>query len=132
MLNKFRSNQHLYYFYLYALTFLGYGTHISGLGPFIPYLTASTSIIETEYSFLFSCRSFAMVSGTFLTKFLQGRKVSNHKMLILACLLISIFSILFSQTESSLWLGVWITLISLGYSILEIVLNVCIMLTNKP
>lgn len=44
MLEKFKKNKHLNYFFLYAVTFLTYGTHISSLGPFIPYLTAQTGI----------------------------------------------------------------------------------------
>ena len=47
MIEKFRNNKHITYFVLYAISFFTYGTHISSLGPFIPYLTAETGIIET-------------------------------------------------------------------------------------
>jgi hypothetical protein len=45
MFNKFTSNKNINYFLLYAAGYFAYGTHISGLGPFIPYLTAETGIM---------------------------------------------------------------------------------------
>ena len=47
MFEKFRNHKNLKYFFLYCAGNFAYGTHISGLGPFIPYLTAKTGIIET-------------------------------------------------------------------------------------
>ena len=40
MEQRFDKHSHLSYFFLYAISFVAYGVHISGLGPFIPYLTA--------------------------------------------------------------------------------------------
>ena len=40
MLDNFKNHQHLNYFFLYAISFAAYGACISGLGPFIPYLSA--------------------------------------------------------------------------------------------
>ena len=40
MLNNFTKHSHLSYFFLYAFSFVAYGACISGLGPFIPYLSA--------------------------------------------------------------------------------------------
>lgn len=67
---KFKEHKHLRYFFLYSISFLIYGASISGLGPFIPYLSAETGILETDFSFLFSSRSFGMVAGALLTKHL--------------------------------------------------------------
>ena len=47
MLDKFRNHKNLQYFLLYSAAYFAYGAHISGLGPFIPYLTAKTGIVET-------------------------------------------------------------------------------------
>ena len=45
MLEIFKRNEHLDYFYLYAAVYLVFGAHISALGPYIPYLTAETGIV---------------------------------------------------------------------------------------
>lgn len=71
-----------------------------------------------------------MIIGALVTKYLQKKQMKNHSMLIFACVLIGFFSFLFVQTLSSLWLGVWLCFISVGYTILEIILNVCILMTN--
>lgn len=47
MLDRFRSHKHLKHFILYSITFLTYGACISGLGPYIPYLSVETGIVET-------------------------------------------------------------------------------------
>ena len=130
MLEKLKNHQNPSYFFLYAVTFFTYGTHITGLGPLIPYLSKDTGIIETDYSFLFTCRSFSMFVGTFLLKHLQHKKVSNHTILTIGCFLIGLFSCFFSLTRSSWWLGIWMLVISLGYSFLEVIVNVCLLMTS--
>lgn len=47
MLEKLQTHKHIKYFYLYAISFLIYGACISELGPFIPYLSVATGIVET-------------------------------------------------------------------------------------
>jgi fucose permease len=132
MLAKFKTHKHIKYFFLYSISFLIYGACISGLGPFIPYLSASTGIVETEYSYLFSCRSFGMLAGALLCKLLQKKKLYNHTIMIVGTLSILIFSALFTYTTDSMWLGVWLFLVGTGYSILEVMLNVCILMINNP
>lgn len=40
MLDKFKNNKNLRYFFLYTVTFMIYALLIAALGPFIPYLAA--------------------------------------------------------------------------------------------
>lgn len=47
-----------------------HGLNMIGLGSYIPYLSQETGVIETSYSFLFSCRSFGMLAGAALIKIL--------------------------------------------------------------
>lgn len=44
--------------------------------------------------------------------------------------MIGLFTFLFSFTASSLWLGVWLFLASIGYSVFEVKLNVCLLLIS--
>ena len=131
MLDKFKNNKNLRYFFLYTVTFMIYALLIAALGPFIPYLAAETHTAETQYSFLFSCRSFGMVAGCFLIKYLQKQAITNHNIILLGCTFICIFSFLFSQTRVTLWLGVWMFIGAVSYSFLEVMINVCIYLTHK-
>lgn len=132
MLQRFKHHKYLNYLYLYAVSFLIYGASISGIGPYIPYLCAETGLIETDYSYIFSCRSFGMVMGAIITKLLQKKEVLNHYIIIIASLAVGLFSTLFSITTSTLWLGIWFFLTGVAYSALEVMLNVCIMLINRP
>ena len=45
MLNKIKNHRHIGHFILYAVTLITYGSHLTGLGPFIPYLAAETKIV---------------------------------------------------------------------------------------
>ena len=45
MLRPLQENKHKHYLLVYGLTFVTYGVHIAGLGPFIPYLSESTGLI---------------------------------------------------------------------------------------
>ena len=132
MLQRFKHHKYLNYLYLYAVSFLIYGASISGIGPYIPYLCVETGLVETDYSYIFSCRSFGMVMGAIITKLLQKKEVLNHQIIIIASLAVGLFSTLFSITTSTLWLGIWFFLTGVAYSALEVMLNVCIMLINRP
>jgi hypothetical protein len=46
--------------------------------------------------------------------------------------IISIFAICFSFAKSNFWLGVWMFLTSFGYTVLEVIINVCILMVNPP
>lgn len=130
MLKKFKAHKHGRHFFLYATAFLIYGICINSLGSFIPYLSSTTKMPETYYSYFFICRSFGMLAGAFICKYLQKRSVANHRMMILGLLSICGFSILFTSTTSSIWLGIWLFLMGAAYSLLQIILNVCILHIN--
>lgn len=102
MLSRFKRHPHLSYFLIYSASYLGYGTIITGLGPLIPYLSAETGIVETEYSFVFSCRSFGMVSGAIILKYIQSRPgfLTHHQIIALGSIMILVTSILFSGSRS--------------------------------
>ena len=39
MLNKLKTHRYPRYFFLYAASYFAYGATLTGLGPYIPYLT---------------------------------------------------------------------------------------------
>lgn len=120
-----RHQDHKSYVALYCSCMILHGINLVGLGSYIPYLSAKTGILETEYSFLFTCRSGGQLFGAFLLKLLQRKKLSNHKLLAIGSLIISVFTCCINFTVDSFWLGTWMFLASLGYSVFEIILNVC-------
>ena len=90
------------------------GINYVGLGSYIPYLTAATGIVETDYSFIFTARSAGMLLGAFLIKILQKRQFTNHQVFIIGLLIIGVFTIFFSMTLESAWLGIWLFIASIG------------------
>ena len=131
MINKFKENKNLRHFILYTISFMVLAILFAALGPFIPYISAKTGIVETEYSFLFSCRSFGMTLGCLVVKYFQKLSIRTHSILFLGCASIFIFSYLFSSASTSVWLGIWMFLGAIAYSFLEVALNVSIFLTQK-
>ena len=73
-----------------------------------------------------------MVTGCLITKYLQKIQMSNHNIAILGSVIIGIFSSLFTYARDSFWLGVWCFITSVGYTILEVMVNVCVLLINNP
>ena len=71
MLEKFRGHPHLTHYLLYGATFLIFGFQITGLGPIIPYFADTYGYKETEYSYLFTCRSLGMLIGAIIVKYMQ-------------------------------------------------------------
>lgn len=132
MLDRFKQHPNIGYFFLYSASYLGYGSLITGLGPLIPYLSAETGIIETEYSYVFSCRSFGMVTGAIILKYLQSKPgfLNQHQIISYGSILIFLTSIMFSLSRTELMLGIWMFCSGLFYSILEIVINVCSLMIN--
>jgi hypothetical protein len=131
MLDKLKSHTHPGHFAAYSASYLIYGLCLTGLGPLIPYFSENSGIIETEYSFLFSCRSFGMLGGALALKFIHKHfPLPHHKYMIWASLILFLASALFSCSSSLLFQGVWMSLSAVGYSILEIEVNVCTLKTN--
>ena len=133
MLAKIRSHPHLAYFVAYCTNFLVHGIHITALGPYIPYISAQTGLVQTEYSFLFTCRSVAMIAGALLIKWLQTRPsqlVSNHRTMQIAAVFITIFCILFSSTTDTVFLALWMLSTAFFYTFIEINTNVCALMIN--
>ena len=52
--------------------------------------------------------------------------------MIIGSVIMSIFAIFFSLAKSTYWLGVWMFLSSFGYTVLEVIINVCILMVNPP
>ena len=73
MINKFKENKNLRHFILYTISFMVLAILFAALGPFIPYISAKTGIVETEYSFLFEARAVGGIFGLMLIKFVQKR-----------------------------------------------------------
>lgn len=118
MFERFRTHNNIKHFFLYAASFLIYGACINSLGSFIPFLSSITNISETEYSYLFTCRSFGMLAGALLLKYFQKMEISNHSLMAFGMIGICIFSLLFTLTRNTTWLGIWFFLTGASYSIL--------------
>jgi hypothetical protein len=55
--------------------------------------------------------------GAFFIKLLQRKKLSNHKLLAIGSFTISLFTCLINFTTDSFWLGTWMFMASMGYSV---------------
>ncbi len=73
-----------------------------------------------------------MLLGAFIIKILQKQNYTNHTLLIAGTSIITVFTCLFTLTRDSFWLGTWMFLASTGYSVFEVVLNVCFLLISPP
>jgi hypothetical protein len=104
----------------YAASFLGYGCLLVILGPLIPYLSAKTQIIETEYSFLFGSRAWGMTLGSLFMTYIQSKpkKPSLHQFLIISSVIIVITNLLFIWATTPFQQGVWVFIGSMGNFIL--------------
>lgn len=131
MLDKFRKYRQIKHFLAYCASYFVYGLAANGLGPLIPYLSGRSGIIETDYSFLFSCRSFGMLGGAMILKLLQkGTNISHHGIIMGSSILIAINSVRLAWSESLFLEGFWMVMASIGYVSLEVKVNICILMTN--
>ena len=132
MLERFRSHPHLSHYLLHGSTFLLLGFQITGLGPIIPYMADEYGYKETEYSFLFSCRSFGMLLGCVLCKYLQhlSRSPSNHALLMAGCLGTAVTLVLFTWATTLLSQGIWFFIASILYAPAELIPNICLIMIN--
>lgn len=121
MIEKFERHPHKAHYLAYCFNYVAYGMLITGLGPLIPYFTERTGIIETDYTFLFSCRSFGMLLGAILQKVIQHHtKLTHHFLLTLASIQLIFVTSLFSWTSAPAIQGLWIVLSGISYSAMEI------------
>lgn len=118
---SFSLHPHKAHYITYCANYIVYGMIITGLGPLIPFFSANTGIIETEYSFLFSCRSFGMLLGAIFLKLLHKyTNVTYHKSLAIMSLTLVFTSTLFSYATSLFLQGIWMILSAVAYSAMEI------------
>jgi hypothetical protein len=72
-----------------------------------------------------------MLGGAILMKFIEKKiEISHHRILMGATILIAISSALFSWSNSLFLQGLWMATGAVGYVLLEIQVNVCIIMTN--
>ena len=71
MFKTFKNNPKKYHTLLYCLSFVIYGTFLTGLGPLIPFLAENSNVAETEYSYFFTLRAVGFVIGATLVKFIE-------------------------------------------------------------
>ena len=134
MLSRISSHPNRAHFLAYAAMLVIFGAHITSLGPFIPYLAAASGLVETEYAFIFSCRSFGMLSGCFFIKCLQSLRlpVTNHQFMALGALSICLCFCMFTLTHSLFLQGMWVFFAGVSYAFFEIFSNICILMTSPP
>lgn len=133
IIKKFERHKHKAHYITYCFNYIAYGMIITGLGPLIPYFTEQTGIIETDYTFLFSCRSFGMLFGALLLKVIQHHtKITHHFLLSIACLFLVFANTLFAWADSSAIQGLWMFLSSMCYSFVEIGVNIVALRVNPP
>ena len=75
MLHNFKENKNVQHFILHIITFMVLTIILAALGPFLPYISARTGIVETKWSFLFSYRSFGMTLGCLVVKYFKKLRI---------------------------------------------------------
>lgn len=118
---------------IYTISYFAYGMLLLTLGPLIPFLAAENSIVETEYSFFFTCRAIGMITGSLFTAYLQSRadKPTIHHLLIFASSIIILTNISFAWSNSLIQQGVSIFLGSIAYFMIEVSVSICIILLSE-
>lgn len=72
-----------------------------------------------------------MLGGAIILKLIQKNyEIPHHMIIIGSSTLIAIGSALFSWSNSLFFQGLWIIMASIGYSQLEIIVNVCTLMIN--
>lgn len=133
MIERFQRHPHKAHYVTYCCNYVAYGMLYTGLGPLIPYFTERTGIIETDYTFLFSCRSFGMLLGAILQKVVvHHTKITHHFLLATACALLVLASPLFAWATDLEIQGFWMTLSALSFSAMEIEVNIVALRVNPP
>lgn len=118
---------------IYTISYFAYGMLLLSLGPLIPFLTAKTAIVETEYSFFFTCRAAGMITGSLITTYIQScaSKPTMHQLLAFASSIIILTNISFALSSSLLQQGVSIFIGSIAYFMIEVSISICIILLSK-
>ena len=133
MIERFKRHPHKAHYLTYCFNYVAYGMLYTGLGPLIPYFTERTGIIETDYTFLFSCRSFGMLLGAILQKVVQHHtKITHHFMLSAASALLVFATSLFALSPVLSIQGFWMVLSALSFSAMEIEVNIVALRVNPP
>jgi len=107
-----------------------YAAAMAGVGPFIPYLADKSDRKETDYSYLFFCRSLGFFAGSLLLKSIQQR-IKFHLILMGASVLVFVSMCLFTYFMSFILQGVIMFFISTFISIINIMVNVCVAETQR-
>ena len=71
-----------------------------------------------------------MLTGAMFIRIFQKYNVTNHQIIFFGTIMIVLFSWLFSISRVDFWLGLWIFLASIGYSVYEIIINVCLLMIS--
>lgn len=133
MIEKFKRHPHKAHYLAYCFNYVAYGMLVTGLGPLIPYFTERTGIIETDYTFLFSCRSFGMLLGAVMQKVLQhNTKITHHFMLSSTSAFLVFTTTLFAWATAPVIQGLWMFLSSICYCAIEIGVNIVALRINPP
>lgn len=133
MIEKFKRHPHKAHYITYCCNYVVYGLLYTGLGPLIPYFSERTGIVETDYTFLFSCRSFGMLLGALLQKVIQHHtKLTHHSLLSIASSLLVFTGTIFVWTDSPVVQGFWMTISAISYSAIEIEVNIVALRVNPP
>ena len=117
-------------FVIYCLGFVLFGAILIGLGPFIPYLSERSGIIETEYSILFFGRAIGFTVGALSVRFVE-KSFTYHKLLGIGYLLAGLFTILFNFTTNIKTDVALLFIAGVGYCYIDLFANVATIETFK-
>jgi hypothetical protein len=100
------------YLFMYAFTFFINGLISGTIGPLIPFLAVEAHQSETEYFFVFICRSGGAILGAIIYKILQsaGLVSFHHKVLGFTSLIVFGCCITFNLWKSLFGTGCLLTL----------------------
>ena len=133
MIEKFKRHPHKAHYLAYCFNYVAYGMLVTGLGPLIPYFTERTGIIETDYTFLFSCRSLGMLLGAILQKIITHHtKLTHHFLLSIASVQLIFVTSLFAWASAPAIQGFWIVISGISYAAMEIEVNIVALRVNPP
>ena len=125
MIQKFKENTSLRYFFLYSYIYACFGCIIIVIGPVIPFLSSRQQISEAKFAILFTCRSVGFTVGALLAR-QYSDSFNTHTVLTVSTILAGIPFIPFPFTDSINLQGFYIFFSSIFCSVIDITLPVTV------
>ena len=119
------------YLVLYMFSMFITAIPFSAIGPLIPFMASRLAINETEYSVLFAMISISTLIAALVYKILGKYRFlpKYHTVLIISCLEMVIFSVVFSFMVTKDSQCIVIAIIKFFNYIFVVSINICLMMT---